>query len=755
IDSISVFLSVEDDSNLVAESRQTVTILPVNDPPDVPRTLTYNDFHLEDVPFNLDLEQFSNQIHDVETPFNQLSLELFQGKNIHINNHSGYLYTLQGNKDWNGKDTLSLNVGDDSCAVVTHVPIMIQPVNDIPIIAVIPDTSFNEDDSLIIDLHKYITDIDTPEDSLGIKIITDDAQSILFSEFDTSRWQVVLKGAPDGFIKDARIVYQVWDTPESYASDTQYVSILPVNDPPVITGLPDTSYYEDEQLTWSYSSILNYVHDVDNENSELTLTIETDSGAVFIEDVTDGSYFRFYSPKDNDSYGYLKLRITDPEEASCYQSFMVDIIPVNDAPVCIAVPDTNVAQNKPLIIRLETLFHDIDNTPNEMSWDISAVRSQVSMSGNMDSLICQPPIDFVGWDTINVEVTDPGMLSDSDTFRVHFDDTVPPEFTIGVFQNPIASEHINLYCFPNEPVDTIRSIWISGTTTSVEMIDDINPHPYYTHYQLSGNTNQQIYVTGTDTSGNTGQSDYYFSVSYLSRRNGGNLFSPDSTVQIIMGEKSISSDMFVLCLPNASDSNMTREKTSIILAKSSTLKRLDVDYTFQAPQKWLNKTIKILFYPPGGAGFSTVGYPGIFRYENGDWFFLKTYTDEKQSVYWSYTDRLGRYSLTGNAPQAPETLPTKVILNQNYPNPFNNMTTFQFELPELSDGKFEAQTSLIVYNILGQRVATIVNRTMVPGYYSIYWSSLNNSGNDIASGIYFYVLSYGHHLKTKKMVLLK
>ncbi|MFZ6035897.1 MAG: FG-GAP-like repeat-containing protein, partial [Patescibacteria group bacterium] len=86
-----------------------------------------------------------------------------------------------------------------------------------------------------------------------------------------------------------------------------------------------------------------------------------------------------------------------------------------------------------------------------------------------------------------------------------------------------------------------------------------------------------------------------------------------------------------------------------------------------------------------------------------------------------------------------------VTLNQNYPNPFNPSTTISFSLPET------AEVSLSVYNVLGQRVALLVDhQVLAAGDHSIEW----NAGGK-ATGVYIYHLETGTTSKSNKMLLLK
>jgi len=96
-----------------------------------------------------------------------------------------------------------------------------------------------------------------------------------------------------------------------------------------------------------------------------------------------------------------------------------------------------------------------------------------------------------------------------------------------------------------------------------------------------------------------------------------------------------------------------------------------------------------------------------------------------------------------------ETLPTVYALSQNYPNPFNPTTTIAFALPEAAD------VNLVIYNILGQKVRTLVNGHMPAGYITTSWDGLDQNGRDVSSGTYIYRLEAAGHTFTRKMVFMK
>ena len=89
------------------------------------------------------------------------------------------------------------------------------------------------------------------------------------------------------------------------------------------------------------------------------------------------------------------------------------------------------------------------------------------------------------------------------------------------------------------------------------------------------------------------------------------------------------------------------------------------------------------------------------------------------------------------------------FLHQNYPNPFNPQTIIAFDLPKTM------HVELAVYDVLGRRVALLLNRELPPGLHSVEWGGTDDSGDKVASGVYFYRLTADGTSETRKMVHLK
>jgi hypothetical protein len=98
---------------------------------------------------------------------------------------------------------------------------------------------------------------------------------------------------------------------------------------------------------------------------------------------------------------------------------------------------------------------------------------------------------------------------------------------------------------------------------------------------------------------------------------------------------------------------------------------------------------------------------------------------------------------------AEEELPAQFSLSDNYPNPFNPKTKIGYFIPKASQVKLE------VFNILGQRVRTLVDEVQTAGKKEVTWDGKDESANEVASGVYFYKLQAGDFTQTKKMVLIR
>jgi hypothetical protein len=156
--------------------------------------------------------------------------------------------------------------------------------------------------------------------------------------------------------------------------------------------------------------------------------------------------------------------------------------------------------------------------------------------------------------------------------------------------------------------------------------------------------------------------------------------------------------------------------------------------------QWYSKSISLQAYPYS-RGSRYVKFIG--RAEYGECFNGFCYTETLLGcvlngiVYGDTSIPTGIMTLNNN-------IPNDFSLSQNYPNPFNPKTNIKIDIPKSTSAK------LIIYDILGREVATLVNEHLKPGTYEVDWD-----GSNYPSGVYFYRLTTEYYSETKKMVLIK
>lgn len=126
---------------------------------------------------------------------------------------------------------------------------------------------------------------------------------------------------------------------------------------------------------------------------------------------------------------------------------------------------------------------------------------------------------------------------------------------------------------------------------------------------------------------------------------------------------------------------------------------------------------------------------------------------DTSEVILSISSNIAVQSAVTTASASPGEYPTTFELDQNYPNPFNGSTIIQYSIPDVRTA--ETKIAIHIFNILGQKVKTLVTGPHDPGKFKITWDGTNDDGARVSSGVYFYRLIAKNFLTTKKMIYVK
>jgi len=119
------------------------------------------------------------------------------------------------------------------------------------------------------------------------------------------------------------------------------------------------------------------------------------------------------------------------------------------------------------------------------------------------------------------------------------------------------------------------------------------------------------------------------------------------------------------------------------------------------------------------------------------------------SVVWSQQNMKIQVNLisTETGVENVSQMPRSFGINQNYPNPFNPVTSIEYQLPR------RCFVTITIYNIVGQKVHTLVDEVKDAGFYESIWNGKNDLGISVSSGIYLYHINAGEFRKTRKLIL--
>jgi len=123
---------------------------------------------------------------------------------------------------------------------------------------------------------------------------------------------------------------------------------------------------------------------------------------------------------------------------------------------------------------------------------------------------------------------------------------------------------------------------------------------------------------------------------------------------------------------------------------------------------------------------------------------------EAVGTYHSYSGFWNPWVVATDVEEEKEAVvPKEFSISQNYPNPFNPHTVIEYALPK------ESKVKIVVYNILGQKVRVLKDEIEKEGYKRVIWDGRDDSGSEVASGIYFYRIVAENFVKAKKMMMVK
>lgn len=633
---------------------------------------------------------------------------------------------LDAGPDFIGSDFLIVTATDDSGATVADSFVVdVENVNDPPFVAsAISDLVLDEDFASIVIavLDTVFGDID-PLDSLSFSVqVVGGAVSA-----SVQGNGLVLDPVSNAFGM-ATVIVTAEDIEFSTARDTVQVTVSNVNDAPVLSGIPDLSFDEDN----STALFLNpFVQDVDNDSSEIRFTAEViDATAEAAATIGTRKTVRLdagmkqrvsidlrkkgRSGLDEDSKNPTK---TAPIGSNLVQDSVTPVERLLAGPAA-SIVKTGRLNRSGLEYSVGMLGRQLvlEVGPGDLVISIDTVTNVATFSTTQDSS---------GAFTVVFEAADPDGLSDTDTILV----VVLPVNDAPMIVSPIDDVVVD-EDFGSTLIADLRTVFVDLESDSLAFAAVVSGTGVST--QLAGDS---LFLTSTP--------DFNGTVTLVvTATDEGGLSVSDSAV-ITVSPVNDAPLAFGLILPADGDTLASlSDPVAFAWHPSSDVDGDTLTYSLVLSAAGFDTVI-------GGLADTTMLLdPTILEFgTNYDWSVFVS--DGSVAVASPDTFHFVTPDSVVGIDDRLADIPEKFKLHPNYPNPFNPSTIIRFDLPK------DSRVVLKVYNLIGQEVATLVNGFEKAGYRSVVWDGKNRFGRQVSSGLYIYRIEAAEFVQTMKMMLVR
>ena len=496
----------------------------------------------------------------------------------------------------------------------------------------------------------------------------------------------------------------------------------------IIAG-PGTSPRRLESLTKQYSLQGN-----DNPaksprietGGSISVTIDTLSGLTFATFDSDSNYFG--------TEHQVIMFVSDPDDAVASDTILITVLPENDPPLWSEIPRFTVVENDSFFVDFSEFVIDVDDTL--LTFNLSADKidtltfsvATFQSTGAGDTVIFQPIAGLIAsHDSAHVQIiaTDSQGLSDTTSFTIDMIRIPRPHLSIAVIQNNAFSKYFEVII-----TDTM------GTTVNPILrvqeqrvvLDTISEYTFTGHHDF-GLASAGTYTFACSSYAVVGDTAITRQVGLTSARilEPWSGRSPDGLLRISGGKGTAKENQPLLIVDSTMFNPFFKDEALYCIGNESMMFENPVQITI-------------------GSDFE-----GLAIYQRKDhlrWVELPSMAENGHIT--AYTKKMGYFRLGEKTLIVPES----TNLHRNYPNPFNPVTTIMYDIG-FSHGP-EQQVNLSIYNLLGQKVLTLVDGNKAIGRHTIQWAGVNSFETQVSSGIYFVrLMTSSGVFKTQKIMLIR
>ncbi|MBS3155050.1 tandem-95 repeat protein, partial [Candidatus Woesearchaeota archaeon] len=407
-----ITFTANDPAGHYGQDNVLIVVNSVNDLPWIDPIIPDQTVIEDSLPWTLDLKNYQNDIEigPLTWTVSGVDTSLF---NIVIDANNIAIFTLVPTQD--GSDIITFTLTDAQGDSVTQdVLVTISNIDHPPVVSPIPDVRMYEDMPNTadpqIDLDYFVTDADNLDSDMTWTALTNKPEvSAVLNPIDNT----VSYSLAQDYYGYATITLTACDPTGLCSSDDIFVTVIPMNDAPVVSDIPSITF--DEDMSDSSIDLDNYVSDVDNTLNEITWTY---SGDVNVHVNIDSDNIITFTANPNwNGQETITFTATDLGGLSDSDDVLVSVNPINDAPVLEDIHDITIDEDTIYTItNLDSYVNDIEDSFDQLVWSVSGNSNvNVIFDSIAKTVTFTPNPNWNGQETITITATDTGLLSDSDS----------------------------------------------------------------------------------------------------------------------------------------------------------------------------------------------------------------------------------------------------------------------------------------------------------------------------------------------------
>lgn len=627
--------------------------------------------------------------------------------------------------EWNGSETITFTakdpggLSDNASATFTVIG-----VNDPPVVSQIPNQTIDEGAAFnSISLDDYVNDPDNKDSDISWVATGQNKLVVTINQ----RVATIQTPDPDWFGSET-VTFKATDPAGLFDSKTVTFKVNPVNDPPVVSKIPDQTI--DQSQTFATFDLDDYVKDADNQANELNWT---HNATQLVVNINSSSHVTTIAVPNSQWIGSetITFTATDPGGLKGQNSATFTIGDFNDPPKITQIPDQTINENGTFsLIYLDYHVNDPDNQDSEIKWSWHGNKDLVLKETNRILTIAVPDSEWAGTEIVTFIATDPGGKKDS-CITIYKVNPVNDPPRLSFMSDLTFSEDDTLVIERLELLAMVHDIDSPKESLQFLILNMIR-----LHYVIDPITKDLLIHADANWFGTE-------TVIFQVFDDKGGFDS--RTINVVVKSTPDSPGEFALLSPIGGG---VPEKPDSI--RFSWRKSYDPDPGETTVYQW-SLSEQVLF------GHVIDQYNNI----SDTTFVFKPRNLENGTYYWRVValDPTGRLTQSTNVgvftvgttdvADLPKSKADSYTLFANYPNPFNPETRISFQLPKA------CHVRLSVYNNLGQLIYVLYEGELGTGIHSKIWNGLDMAGKQVTSGVYLYKLETEEFIEVKKMLYIQ